>query len=60
MKLLLDTNAYSALMAGSPDARRIVSQAEHLYLPMPVIGELLFGFQMGSRPEKIWNCSKTS
>lgn len=52
MKLLLDTNAYSALMAGVPDARRIVSLAEHVYLPLPVIGELLFGFQMGSRAGK--------
>lgn len=49
MKLLLDTNAYSALMVGSPDARRIVSLAEHLYLPLPVIGELLFGFQLRNR-----------
>ncbi len=52
MKLLLDTNAYSALLAGEPDARRIVSLAEHVYLPMPVIGELLFGFQLGTQLEK--------
>jgi len=52
VKLLLDTNAYSALMAGASDARQIVSLAENLYLPLPVIGELLFGFQLGNRPEK--------
>lgn len=52
MKVLLDTNAYGALMAGEPDIRRIVSMAEHVYLPMPVIGELLFGFQLGTRAEK--------
>lgn len=49
MKLLLDTNAYSALMRGTPAVRHLVALAEHLYLPMPVIGELLFGFQHGSR-----------
>lgn len=52
MKILLDTNAYSALMGGSPEARRIVSLAEHLYLPLPVIGELLFGFGLGVRAEE--------
>lgn len=49
MKVLLDTNAYSALMARDSEACRTVAQAEHLYLPVPVIGELLFGFQLGSR-----------
>lgn len=52
MKILLDTNAYSALMAGSPGARRLVSLAEHLYVPMPVVGELLYGFLLGKRAEE--------
>ena len=41
MRLLLDTNAYSAIMAGEAGARRLVSFAERVYLPMPVIGEFL-------------------
>ena len=52
MKVLLDTNAYSALMEGAPSARRIVALAEHVYLPMPVIGELLYGFKRGSREKE--------
>ncbi len=51
MRILLDTNAYSALMAGHPGAKNLVSLSERLYIPLPVIGELLFGFQLGSRHE---------
>ena len=51
MRLLLDTNAYSAIMAGESGARRLVSFAERVYLPMPVIGELLYGFRLGNQPE---------
>jgi predicted nucleic acid-binding protein len=49
MRLLLDTYAYSALMAGDPPAKNQVRVAEHVYLAMPVIGELLYGFSLGRR-----------
>lgn len=49
MKLALDTNAYTGLMRGNGAVIRAVRQAEHLYLPATVVGELLFGFRGGSR-----------
>ena len=49
MRLLLDTNAYSALMAGESGARRLITLAERVAIPMPVIGELLYGFRLGTR-----------
>ena len=49
MKLLLDTNAYSALRTGNSVVIDRIRRSEHLYLPMIVIGELLYGFGLGSR-----------
>jgi predicted nucleic acid-binding protein len=49
MRLLLDTNAYSTLMAGDPAAKNQIRFAEHVYLAMPVVGELLYGFSLGRR-----------
>lgn len=51
MKLLLDTNAYTALMRGQEDVVASVQRAELLYLSAIVAGELLFGFRNGSRYE---------
>lgn len=51
MKLLLDTNAYTALMRGHEDIVASVQRAELLYLSAIVAGELLFGFRNGSRYE---------
>jgi len=52
MKLLLDTNAYSALMAGNQAAIGRIRHSEHVYLPLIVIGELLYGFALGSRNDE--------
>ena len=52
MRLLLDTNAYSALMRGHADVSATVRRAEQLLLSAVVAGELLFGFRNGSRYEK--------
>ena len=49
MKLLLDTNAYSALMLGSQAVTREVRRAERIYLSSIVVGELLYGFRNGTR-----------
>jgi predicted nucleic acid-binding protein len=49
VKLVLDTNAYSGLMRGSEGVVRHIRSADHLYLPAPVLGELLFGFRGGVR-----------
>jgi tRNA(fMet)-specific endonuclease VapC len=52
MRILLDTDAYSALMRGRPDVSDIVRRAERVFLSPIVIGELLFGFRNGSRYEQ--------
>jgi len=52
MTVLLDTDAYSALMRGHAAVAARVRAAEHLLLSVIVVGELLFGFRSGSRYEK--------
>ena len=49
MKILLDTNAYSALMAGHTDVADRVRRTEGIILSTVVAGELLFGFRAGKR-----------
>ena len=49
MRLLLDTNAYSALMRGELSIANRVREAEEILLSAVVAGELLFGFRNGSR-----------
>ena len=51
MKILLDTNAYAALLRGHADVARRVRGAEQILLSTVVVGELLFGFRNGSRFE---------
>lgn len=52
MTLVLDTNAYSALLVGNNRAREIMESADELVLPAIVIGELFSGFLQGKRTEK--------
>src|SRR3990172_8377083 len=47
--MLLDTNAYSAMRRGDPVLQRLVRQADELIVSTIVVGELLFGFEHGSR-----------
>jgi tRNA(fMet)-specific endonuclease VapC len=51
MKLLLDTNAYVALMQGHSGVVGRIRQAERVFLSAVVAGELIFGFRNGSRYE---------
>lgn len=51
MKVLLDTNAYSALFTGDPGVAARVRGAEQVLLSAVVAGELLFGFRNGTRYE---------
>jgi len=51
MKVLLDTNAYTAMMHGHSEVAARVRQAKSLMLSTIVIGELLYGFYHGSRFE---------
>lgn len=47
--MLLDTNAYTALMRGDADIVEVLAHAERLLLCSVVLGELLGGFAAGSR-----------
>lgn len=52
MKILLDTNAYSALMEGNRNLFSLISKAETVIMSSIVIGELIFGFKCGKRESK--------
>ena len=52
MRLLLDTNAYAALMRGHAGVAGRVRRAEQVLLSAIVVGELIFGFRNGSRYEQ--------
>ncbi len=49
MRLLLDTNAYSALMRGHGPLAERVRAAEEILISSIVAGELLYGFRHGTR-----------
>lgn len=49
---LLDTNAYAAFRRGDPAVLQVIHQSRRLYLSSIVIGELLFGFRLGNRPDE--------
>jgi predicted nucleic acid-binding protein len=52
MRLLLDTSAYSALRRGHSEVSALVRRAERLLVSTIVLGELLFGFRLGSRERR--------
>lgn len=52
MRILLDTNAYSALMRGHEEVADRVRRAERVVLSAVVAGELLLGFRLGARLKK--------
>jgi len=47
--ILVDTNAYVALLRGDADVAEVVGYADRLYLNSVVLGELLSGFAVGNR-----------
>jgi len=49
VKVLLDTNAYSALLRGRPEVAERVRKAECVLMSTIVVGELIFGFRNGAR-----------
>lgn len=51
MKILLDTNAYTALFRGHKGVAARVRRATDVLLSTVVAGELLFGFRNGNRFE---------
>ena len=48
-KIILDTNAYTRLLAGDEDVLDIISTADTLYMSIFVLGELYAGFAGGSK-----------
>lgn len=51
MSVLLDTNAYSALIRGHAGVAERVRRSQRVLLSTVVVGELLFGFRSGTRYE---------
>jgi tRNA(fMet)-specific endonuclease VapC len=51
-KILLDTNAYTGLLAGREDVLDIISTADTLYMSIFVLGELFAGFAGGSKEQE--------
>ena len=49
MRICLDTNAYSAIGKGNAAVSGLVEAADEIILPLPVFGELMYGFLLGNR-----------
>ena len=49
MKLALDTNRYTDLCRGEPPVIETVEQADAVWLPFIVVGELRAGFAVGTQ-----------
>jgi tRNA(fMet)-specific endonuclease VapC len=52
MRVMLDTNAYTALMTGSTRIADVLAGSEAILLSAVVVGELYDGFRGGSRSRK--------
>ena len=52
MRILLDTNAYSALLRGHDEVAHRVRRAEQVVFSSVVAGELLLGIRLGARLKK--------
>lgn len=52
MRLALDTNRYSDLAKGDPEATRVLETASEIHLPFVVLAELRAGFVLGRRGGK--------
>jgi len=51
-RVLLDTNAYSALLSGDELILTVIAQAQTVYMSTFVLGELYAGFKGGSREQQ--------
>ena len=49
MRILMDTNAYSAFKRGLAPTVEVLAKADEILVPVPVLGELRSGFRAGSR-----------
>ena len=51
-RLVLDTSAYSQLRAGHETVLELVAEAEVVFVPTTVLGELDAGFELGRRSKE--------
>ncbi|MCY3621609.1 MAG: type II toxin-antitoxin system VapC family toxin [Gammaproteobacteria bacterium] len=51
MKILLDSSAYSLWKRGHQHVAELIRSSRDVLVPIVVVGELLYGFRYGSRPE---------
>ena len=51
MKILLDSNAYSLWKRGHRHVAELIRSSGEVLVPIVVVGELLYGFRYGPRPE---------
>ena len=52
MKILFDTNSYGELIQGDKKIRRSIKDADIVYFSVIVMGELLSGFEKGTKIEE--------
>ena len=52
MRILLDTDAYSAFKRGHEDVQRLIRNSREIVFSVVVLGELLFGFRLGTREDR--------
>lgn len=50
-RIVLDTNAYAALIKGDEAVKEVIENADQVILPVFVLAELLFGFKNGSQTQ---------
>jgi len=48
-RLCIDTNVYSSLVRGDRDLLILLENATKIFVPVVVVGELLYGFKNGAR-----------
>ena len=51
-KVILDTNGYTKLLLGEKSVLETLAQAERVFMPTIVLGELFAGFRGGSKEAK--------
>lgn len=49
MRIMLDTNAYSAFKKGDVETIEALASSDEILIPTPVLGELRSGFRAGTR-----------
>ena len=52
MRVLLDSNAYSNWKRGHRKVAELVRSSREILVPIVVVGELLYGFQYGTRTDE--------